>query len=123
MEKYKFEYNFPDHIKGDTFEGVKFVMTDVQIAGAGIDLSGASVTMELRQLLKDGTLSKTFTSDSGGGLSITSSSSEQSITFDQQVVDVTALLHHYSIKITFSGGDIKTYIGGTWNIKANPTQA
>jgi len=114
---YKFEYTFPDHIKGDTFTGVKFDLSDVQRKGENLDLVGASALMELRAMHPNGTLVDSFSDGAG----ITIDEGNTTITFDEQVVNVDVALYHYSIKIILDGGEILTYIGGTWEICINPT--
>lgn len=111
-------YDFPDHRKGDTFAGVQFTITK---NGSPLDLTSASLRMEMRELTPTGSVGATFTDDSGGGLTITDAVNGV-LTFDEQVVDVSALLYHYDIQITLSNGDVKSYIVGTWDIIQDVTQ-
>ncbi len=111
-------YDFPDHRKGDTFAGVQFTIVK---NGSPLDLTGASLRMEMRELTPTGSVGDTFTDDSDGGLTITDAANGV-ITFDEQVVDILAMLYYYDIEITLSNGDVKTYIVGTWIIIQDVTQ-
>jgi len=111
-------YNFKDHKKGDTFEGVTF---EIKVNGSALDLTGASLKMELRALEKTGAIAATFTDSSSGGLTITDESNGI-FKFDKQVIDITAQTYYYDIQITLASGDVKSYIEGTWNIVQDITQ-
>lgn len=98
-------YNFPDHIKGDTFEGVQFT-----VRVNGVLLAISSVKMELKIALN---APASLTLENGSGLTIIS---DGVFVVDRQIIDVAAFLYIYDIEITTPTGEIHTYISGTWNI-------
>lgn len=119
MERYKFTYDIDDHVKGDTFPGVQFDLSDCQRLGEDLDLTGATAIMKLRAMSPEGDVVDTLSSESGGGLTIDEANT--TITIDEQVIDIPATFYHYSIKVTLSGGEVVTYIGGIWRIYSNPS--
>jgi hypothetical protein len=103
-------YNFPDHVKGDTFDGTLFT---IKVNGVPLDLNSAHIDMDLR-LEPLGVIAKTFSSDTGG--IIIYNPSDGQFTVDPQIVDVPAGDYYYDIEITLSNGVVKTYVGGRWKI-------
>jgi hypothetical protein len=109
-------YNFPNHCKGDTFQGVEFTLNR---NAAPIDLTGASLRMMLRL---DKTVSPpalTLSSPSGG-LTITDAVNGV-FTVDKQIISIDAGDYFYDIELTESNGDINTYIAGKWVILQDTT--
>jgi hypothetical protein len=105
-------YNFLDHVNGDTFDGVKFTIT---VNGSPLDLTGASVVMNM--YLADGETPKVFSTDNGQ-LAIVNPSTDGIVEFKKQVVSVaTPATYFYQIVYTLQNGDIKTFVEGSWTIK------
>jgi hypothetical protein len=104
-----YTYNFPDHYKGDTFEGKVF---SILINGTPANLNGASIKMDLRKNSKE-TTPLTLRLVTGSGITILGNGSFQ---IDPQVIDIPAEEYVYDIQITFLSGDVKTWVGGTWKI-------
>lgn len=100
-------YNFPDHIKGDTFGGMKFTVTVNSIL-----LPIESVKMELKIAENAPAV---LTLASGDGITI-STASDGVFEVDKQIIDITSMEYLYDIEITTKSGEIHTYINGTWNI-------
>ena len=96
----------PPAEKDDTWAGQEFTL---YVNGVVKDLTSATIVLTLDT---GDTLSTT-----NGDITITDATNgvfrigEQTISFDAGV-------HKYEIKFTFSDGDIKTYIKGTWTITA-----
>lgn len=109
-------YDFKNHKKGDTFEGVAFTVTK---NGSALDLTGASIRMQLREKSETGTLGATYTD--GDGITITDPTNGV-FTFDKQIIDIRAQKYYYDIEITLASGDVKSYIYGTWTITQDVTQ-
>lgn len=109
-------YNFPSHIKGDTFDGAAFTLT---LNGAAIDLTDSIITMDVR-LVKTGVSAKRFTSVANENITITVPL-EGKFEINNQVVDINAGRYFYDIQIEFPDGTIKTYISGTWTIVQDVT--
>ena len=110
------EYNFKDHKKGDTFPGVSF---KISVNGLPLNLTGASIKMQLRELTPTGAVGATFTDLAG--ITIDATPTSGIFVFDKQVIDIPAVLYYFDIQITLASGDIKTYIEGTWNITQDRT--
>lgn len=110
-------YNIPDHVKGDTFEGVQF---NVTVNGSALNLTGATIKMQLKPNANPGTTA-TLTLDTTDGITITDAVNGQ-FEIDQQVIDIAADCYYYDIQITLSGGSVKTYIKGNWNITQDITE-
>jgi len=103
-------YNFPDHIKGDTFNGLSFTIKNKD-DDSPIDLTGVTIRMMLRDHNRD--LKKTFSTGSGMTISNPAGGVFQ---IDEQVIDIYAGKYNYDIEFTFPLGKIKTYISGKWEI-------
>lgn len=96
-------YNLPEHIKGDTFLGVRILFT-------GVDLTGSSAILHVKKsALSSPTLILTY----GNGLTIISDTEMQ---IDKQIIDIQAGVYLYDLQITYSNGDIFTEVGGSWPI-------
>ena len=104
-------YNFPDHIKGDTFNGVEFTL---EVNSLPVDLTNASIKMYLKTQSKACDVVAKFTTDNGK-LTITDAVNGV-FQFDNQIININAGTYDYDIEITLNNGTIKTYIKGTWKI-------
>lgn len=105
-------YNFPDVIKGDTYNGTSFTMT---LNGVAMDLTYATISMDLR-LIPLGTIAQHFDSD-GGGITIDSDPTTGIFVFDAQVIDLDAAQYYFDIEFSFSNNStVKTYISGRWTV-------
>lgn len=104
------EFNFPDHTKDDTFEGVEFILEE---NGSPIDLTGASIRMMLKLTPQDDAALTVFTPSDG--LTITDAVNGI-FQFDEQVISVDAGEYFYDIEVTDSGGKVTTYVSGRWII-------
>jgi hypothetical protein len=104
-----YTYNFPPHIKGDTFEGKVFT---ILINGTPANLNGATIKMDLRKNKKE-TTPLTLRLMNGSGITILTNGSFQ---INPQVIDIPEEEYYYDIEITFASGEVHTWIGGTWPI-------
>ena len=105
-------YNFPDHIKGDTFNGKTFTVT---LNAVALNLTSAIINMDMR-LTPTGTVVKSFTSVGSGGITINANPVLGKFTLDAQLIDIAVGEYWYDIEIELSSGVVKTYIGGRWTI-------
>jgi hypothetical protein len=103
-------YNFENHISGDTFEGVIFHLGDNQ---GGIDLTGAKVELFIDHYLE---LQPMLTTANGTIVIIDESAVDSTINIPNQIINWPIGTYDYSIRITFPNGKVKTYISGTWII-------
>lgn len=103
-------FNFPDHTKDDTFQGVQFTLEE---NSSPVDLTGASIRMMLKI---DATSAPALTvSTPSSGLTITDAVNGI-FEFDEQIISVDAGQYLYDIEVTDSGGKVTTYVSGTWLI-------
>ena len=106
-------YNMPDAIKGDTYDGVLFT---VLVNAVAVNLTNAIITMNMR-LTPTGVVAKSFTSVGGsGGITILSPATAGKFQIDAQIINIDAAEYVYDIQIKFANNEVKTYIGGKWEI-------
>lgn len=105
-------YDFPNHIKGDTFNGLSFTVTVNTVA---LNLAGSSIKMELKLNKRPETaVAKTFSTTDNSILITEPSNGKFQIA--KQVIDISANIYFYDLEITLQSGDIYTYISGKWQI-------
>jgi hypothetical protein len=97
-------YDFPKHVKGDTWSVRTFT---VEVNDLAKDLTGASIAMKVRDCKGNVLLSLSV----GSGLTITVPTAGK-FQIDAQVLDIIAGVHSYDIEITDAAGVIKTWIAG-----------
>lgn len=100
-------YDFPDHIKNDTFNGIIFT---VNVNGSPLDLTSASIKASFKR-----NFDPTITLVTPTGLTITDASGGE-FKIEPFIVDWPSGTYSYDIAITLITGVIKTYIKGTWDI-------
>lgn len=106
------------HIKGDTFDEVAF---EIKINDVAVNLTGAVIKMQLRKTPNDTTAALSLTSVSSAGITITDAALGQ-FKINKQIIDIEVFNYSYDIQFTFSGGDVKTYVYGTFNITPEITR-
>ena len=102
-------YNFPDHIKGDTFVGTQFT---IQVNGSPLNLTNVSIEMMLR---KSETSPVALKLTKGSGITVNNAAAGI-FSIDEQIIDIPSAKYLYDIEITLPNGEVKTYIGGTFKI-------
>ena len=100
-------YNLPDHTKGDTFEG--FAMS-IRVSGSLLDLTGASIVMNLRESPVDSTIKASYSVNSGIRIDTTVLGK---FYFNTQIIDLHAKKYYYSIQVTTSTGNDYTITGAS----------
>ena len=96
-------YDFPDHERGTTFNGVQFQLI---INGIAKPLTGAVINMQIA--------GRVFSTSSGE--LVFSDAVNGKFQFKKQVVTLSPKTHDYEMEFIFSDGDIKVYQKGTWKI-------
>ena len=92
------------HKKGDTFDQVAF---QVKINDVVVDLTGATIRMQLRKSYDDTVAALSLTSASSAGITITNAS-EGRFKINTQIIDIPVYNYVYDIQITFSDGTVKS---------------
>ena len=104
-----------DLVRGTTYNGAEFTVT---VNGQPMDLTGATIKMELK-LFKESEPDKTFTTADG---SMTISATTPGVFYiTPQIIDIPAGNYRFDIRFFFLDGTIKTYCEGTWKILQNVT--
>lgn len=116
------EYKIPDHLKGDTFDGVIFT---VSVNSVPLNLTDASFKMTLvkqapQKDIKVKTPVLTLTSPSGG-LSLVNGPLGK-FQINKQIINIPPDVYAYDIQITLADGTVKTYVKGTWKILQDITK-
>jgi hypothetical protein len=105
------------HIKGDTFNEVPF---ELKINGSAVNLTGATIKMQLKKCATDTTPALSLTSVSSAGITITNAASGL-FKINTQIINIEAWNYIYDMQFTFSSGEVKTYINGQFTITQDVT--
>ena len=100
------------HIKGDTFDEVAF---SIKINGVALDLTGATIKMQLKKSNYLTVAALSLTSVASAGITITSPTLGL-FKINQQIIDIEVFNYAYDIQLTLASGVVKTYVSGTFNI-------
>ena len=103
-------YDFPEHIKGDTFLEQEFIY---KRNGVPIDLTGWSIRMMLKLNKKDTT--NVLLLSTGSGLTIKDAVNGV-LAIDKQIIDIEAHRYVYDVELTDTNNDVFTYQGGIFPI-------
>lgn len=106
------------HTKGDTFSEVAF---EVKKNGTAINLTGATIKMQLRKEYSDTSASLSLTSVASAGITITSAVAGQ-FKINAQIIDIEVFNYVYDIQFTLSGGEVRTYVKGGFNVTPEVTR-
>ena len=106
------------HIKGDTFDEVAF---QLKINDTVVNLTGATIKMQLRKCYSDTAAALSLTSVSSAGITITNAANGE-FKINTQIIDIEVYNYVYDIQITFSSGVVKTYVQGGFNITNEVTR-
>lgn len=110
-------YNFNDHVKGNTL--AETVITLTSKVGDGpetpIDISTASIKADFK---KSTTSPVAITFSTGnGGITITDGPNGE-FKFNPVALNLDPDKYYYDLKVTFTSGEIKTFMSGTLTILA-----
>ena len=104
------------HTKGDTFNEVAF---EVKKNGTAINLTGATIRMQLRKEY-GGVVGLSLTSVANAGITITDAVNGL-FRINQQIINIPAFNYIYDIEFDFDG-IVKTYISGNFLILNDVTR-
>jgi len=99
-------FNLPDQRTGDTLRAIDITL---KINQAPVDLTGATVLIQVRPEPASSTVSMTLSTsfpDAANGV----------LRIDEQAVSLASGLYYYDLQITMPGGFRETYLTGTWQI-------
>lgn len=106
------------HTKGDTFNEVAF---EVKKNGTALNLTGATIKMQLRKEYSDVSPTLSLTSVSNAGLTITNATSGH-FKINEQRIDIEVYNYVYDIQFSFASGEVKTYVKGGFNVTPEVTR-
>jgi hypothetical protein len=108
------EYNIPNHISGDTWKGIN----NLTIArdGSALDLTGATVKMIVKFQIDAPPVLILGTDDNS---IVITDPTNGVIAIPDRIVDVPPASYQWSFKVSLSGGEVRTFIMGSWNIISN----
>lgn len=109
-------YDFPTHIKGDTYKGTSFTILVNELP---LNLTSASIKMSLKTE-KSSMVSILDLSTANNKISITSAL-EGKFQIVPQIININAGLYYYDIQIILPTGIVKTYVEGQWTILQDVT--
>lgn len=98
--------------KGDTFDAVAF---QLRINGVNVNLTGATIKMQLKQRYCNSTAVLSLTSVGSAGITITNAAAGQ-FRINEQIINIPVWNYVYDIQIQFADGSVKTYVKGNFNI-------
>ena len=106
------EYNFPNHLKGDSFKARKITF--------GFDLTGSRIDIQFKQNIGSAknvffwsTFNQTITiNDALNGV----------ITLKERILDIPKNIYHYDCQIINSSGFVKTYLYGKIQVDQDITE-
>lgn len=111
-------YVIPDHLNNDTFEGISFTVVYNTVP---LDLTGASIAMQLRSKKTSDTAALTLTTENES--IVITNPSGGIFQIKKQIISVTTPgLFFYDIQITLQDGTVNTFIEGTWKILQDVTR-
>lgn len=107
------------HKKGDTFDQVEF---QVKINAIVVNLTGATIRMQLRKTYDDSVAALSLTSVSSAGITITNAA-EGRFKINTQIIDIPVYNYVYDIQITLADGTVKSsWVYGGFNITNEVTR-
>ena len=111
-------YNFNDHLKGDTFKGMTFRMSNATTA-TPINLTDSEINIQFRVGSKTGRVQKHISIGNG----ITLTDAVNGVFNIDPIIKLNwyVNLYYYDVEITFLDGTIKTYFGGTLKVVQDTT--
>jgi len=111
-------YDFTPHVAGDSFEGIQITMT-LTSSGvtAAIDLTGAAIKIVFK---KQGQSTVISTLEISTGITVDNATGGI-FSIDPFTVFSVPYTYEYDMEITFSNGDIKTYMKGFFEVTAQIT--
>lgn len=110
-------YNFPDHVKGDTFTARQIIFSS-ETANAPVDLTGAGINIQFKE--NPSTPTAYFWSTSDNSIILTDAPNGI-ITMNAKILDAPASTYVYDVQIVDNTGMVKTYFKGSMKITQDIT--
>lgn len=91
---------------------------ELSIDGQPIDLSGATIRMQVRPDYGSNTLSLAFTE--GNGITVTGT--DHNVIEVKKLINIASGSYVYDLESQFSNGDVKTYVKGAFIVSEDATK-
>ena len=114
---YDMNYNFKEHIKGDTFLPVEFQIKD---GGSPKNLTDYRIRMHLRRSSTQ-TSPLVFAFDTDDGTIDIFDAADGKFRLTERVIDIPAFDYRYDIEFTSPAGVVRTWIRGVFPVKPEVT--
>jgi hypothetical protein len=108
------EYNLATHISGDTWKGVSGIT--IYRDGSALDLTGATAVALVKLQIDAPPVLKLSTEDN---TIVFIDPVNGVLDFPSMVVDVPPAVYQWSLRISLSSGEVKTFLNGIWHIISN----
>lgn len=110
-------YNIPDHIRGDTWDGIILTLS---ADGVPVNLTSvSSIVAEFRPSV-DAPVALTFTTANSSLLVIEPLSGV--VQFTSRVIEVPFQIYYYDVQVNYTNGTKKTRAKGSWKITPDITE-
>ena len=103
------------HKRGDTFLGISEI--EVLINGVAVDITGASILMQLKKVAGSSDVAKEFSTDNAL-ITITDATAGK-FAIESCIIDIIPFNYVYDIEVTLATGRVLTVVEGTWEILAD----
>lgn len=103
--------------RGDTFDEVAF---ELKKDGVAVDLTGATIHMQVRKAPGSPVLLD-FISTASAGITITDATAGK-FKINSTIINLDANGYLYDIQITFSSGEVRTWISGQFTVSNDITR-
>ena len=107
-----------NHVKGNTFRGIQYTLTDEN--DAAIDLTNAAIRIQFRKNKKTGDLALTLTTNDH--ITLTDASNGVFSIDNDFEIDIPAGLYYYDILFIFNSTTYRTYVWGEFTVLQNVTE-
>ena len=108
------EYNLATHVSGDTWKGVSGIT--IYRNGSALDLTGATAVALVKLQIDAPPVLKFSTEDN---TIVLVDPANGVLYLASMVVDVPPAIYQWSLRISLSGGEVKTFVNGIWPIISN----
>ena len=109
-------YDFPSHIRGDTWNGINSIA--ITSNGVPVNLEDSQIVIHIRSSKNPASPLLYEFSTTSNTILITNPQ-YGIINIPTQLIDIPVGIYQYDLKIIFPNGTIKTYLKGEWEILPN----
>lgn len=113
-------YNFPTHVKGDTFKSKKIQISSIKDEiSSFLDLTGCQITIQFKGSVNSPVVFDFKTSNS---TILITNATEGEFELQSRIINVLASTYVYDVQITFPDSSVKTYFRGSMKVESDVTR-